>query len=247
MKKFLFILSLIPSSLFAGSVAGTGGSTEVTQIANNIELAKQYSELSHQTDQLEGQLRRQREMVSDMNLQGKSLKNWDWGNTKNDLSDLSKAVMKGQSLAYSLDTIDLLYRKTYPGYETFIKERGLSEEMKEGRYAAWSKANIDTIRSSMNAAQISDSQFRTEEKTMTTLERLSQTAEGRMQALQVGHQIASQQVRQVQKLRALMLTQMQMQASFMAHEQNEKDAQTAESKKFFDRDQDTKVGNGGEF
>lgn len=247
MKKIMLIILLITKPLFAGSVAGTGGSTEVTQIANNIELVKQYSELAHQTEQLADQLRRQKEMVNDMAVQGKSLKSWDWGDTKNDLSTLSKAVMQGQSLAYSLETIDSLYRKTYPGYESFVKERGVSAEMKEDRYQEWSKTNIDTIRSSMHAAQIQDSQFTTEEKTMETLEHLSQTAEGRMQALQVGHQIASQQVRQVQKLRALMLTQMQMQASYMAHEQNEKDAQTAESKKFFDREQKTEVGNGGEF
>lgn len=247
MKKILTLILLISAPLYGGSVAGTGGATEITQIANNLELVKQYTELSHQTEQLSDQLRRQREMVNDMAIQGKSLKNWDWGQTESDLKALSKAVMQGQSLAYSLNNIDAVYRKTYPGYEAFVKERGVSSEMKNTRYWEWSNANIDTIRSSMHAAQIQDSQFATEEKTMETLERLSRSSEGRMQALQVGHQIASQQIRQVQKLRALMMTQMQMQASYMAHEQNEKDAQTAETKKFFERNQATKVGNGEEF
>jgi P-type conjugative transfer protein TrbJ len=54
-------------------------------------------------------------------------------------------------------------------------------------------------------------QFDTEEEsTMSELRSMSQTADGQMKALQVGHQIAAQQVAQMQKLRGLVSQQMTM-------------------------------------
>ncbi len=101
-----------------------------------------------------------------------------------------------------------------------------------------------TITSAMEAAKLQETQFSTEDQTMHQLERMGETAQGRQQAIQVGHQIAAQQVRQTQKLRALMMSQMQMQANFMAKEANDQDVQTAEGKKYFDNSKSqTKVGD----
>ena len=95
---------------------------------------------------------------------------------------------------------------------------------------------MDTIVASMRAAQLQERQFATEEELMNTLQLMGETAGGRMQAIQIGNQIAAQQVRQTQKLRALVMAQMQMQASFMAFQANEKDNDQARSEKYFRED-----------
>lgn len=38
------VIGAVPTVSLAGSVAGTGGSTEVTQILNNLQLIQQYEQ-----------------------------------------------------------------------------------------------------------------------------------------------------------------------------------------------------------
>lgn len=248
MKRFALPILLISTQLTAGTVAGNGGATEVTQISNNIQLMNQYFELAHQTQQLADQIRKQSQMVSDMEKQGKTVGTFEWGQTQADLQTLSRDVIEGQALAYSLSNLDARYRQTYKGYDAYTREQGQTPGEISQRYGNWSQTNLDTIRSSMRAAKLQESQFSSEEQTLKTLERMGSTAEGRMQALQVGTQISAMQVGQLQKLRALMMSQMQMQANYMAAESSKSDMQTAESRKFFQRTAPTtRVGNGKSF
>jgi P-type conjugative transfer protein TrbJ len=80
--------------------------------------------------------------------------------------------------------------------------------------------------------QLQSTQFETEESTMQTLQTLSQSAVGRMQAIQAGNQIAAQPVRQTQKLRQLLMAQMGMQAAFMAGQADQDAAQRAAYERF---------------
>lgn len=54
-----------------------------------------------------------------------------------------------------------------------------------------------------------------------------------MKALQVGHQIAAQEVAQMQKLRGLVSQQMTMMATWYQSEQSEKDLSQARRQEFF--------------
>ena len=62
---------------------------------------------------------------------------------------------------------------------------------------------------------------------------MSETADGQMKALQVGHQIATQQVAQTQKLRGLVSQQMTMMGTWFQSEQTQKDLAQARREKFF--------------
>jgi P-type conjugative transfer protein TrbJ len=248
MKRILILGLIISRTAFAGSVAGTGGSTEVTQIANNIELARQYDELYRQTKQLRDQLKAQNNMVTDMQRQGKSVSNQQWGSASEDLKQLSKTVISGQALAYSLANVDAKFRETYKGYDSYSKQKQGSSQTYSAQYAQWSKTNNDTITSAMRAANMQQQQFSSEAQTMKQIEQMGASAQGRMEAIQVGNMIAAQEVGQLQKLRALMAAQMQMQASFMARESDEQDLQKAEGQKYFDRKGPAPtVGNGTSF
>ena len=138
---------------------------------------------------------------------------------------------------------DVNFREKYRGYSAYLSDKNKSSEKFSDQYSDWSTTHRDSITSAMQAANLQQTQFASEEVTLQTLQTLGESTTGRQQALQVGNQIAAQEVRQLQKLRALMMAQMQMQASYMANEANEKDFQTARSRKYFDIKIDTKIGN----
>jgi P-type conjugative transfer protein TrbJ len=56
------------------------------------------------------------------------------------------------------------------------------------------------------------------------------SADGQMKALQVGHEIAAQQVAQMQKLRGLVSQQMTMMGTWLQSEQTDKDLAQARRK-----------------
>lgn len=68
---------------------------------------------------------------------------------------------------------------------------------------------------------------------MSSLRSMSESADGQMKALQVGHEIAAQQVAQMQKLRGLVSQQMTMMGTWLQSEQTDKDLAQARRKEFF--------------
>jgi type IV secretion system protein TrbJ len=68
---------------------------------------------------------------------------------------------------------------------------------------------------------------------MAQLRNLSEGAIGQMQALQIGHDIAAQQVAQAQKLRGLVSQQVAMMATWYQSEQATKDLAQARREEFF--------------
>ncbi len=237
MNKIIFTLFiLISRTAFSGTVAGTGGSTEITQILNSGELVKQTYELERQALTIRQQLGRQQAMVDDMSLQGKNLSKQEWGNTSSDLSELSKIVRQGEAMAYSTSNVDAAYRQKFKGYDFYSRERGTSTSTYSDRYSDWSKTNMDSISSSMKAANLQSIQFQSEDEAMRSIEKLSKTSTGRNQAIQVGNMIAAQEVGQLQKLRSLIMSQMQMHAAFMSTQSSEKDLAKAKSQQFLDED-----------
>ena len=68
---------------------------------------------------------------------------------------------------------------------------------------------------------------------MSSLRSMSQSADGQMKALQVGHQIAAQEVAQLQKLRGLVSQQVTMMGTWYQSEQAQKDLAQARREEFF--------------
>ncbi|MNL25533.1 hypothetical protein D3C87_1470180 [compost metagenome] len=100
-------------------------------------------------------------------------------------------------------------------------------------YQTWSNTNRDTIASTLKAASLTAEQFDSEEDTMSELRSMSQSADGQMKALQVGHQIAAQQVAQMQKLRGIVSQQTTLMGTWLQSEQTERDLAQARREKFF--------------
>lgn len=250
----VFIALLLAFSIkgHAGSVGGFGGSTEFTQILNNVELGisngslmQQYNEMLNQTAEqirmVQHQLNTYRNLVT--NTTG--IDHHIWGDAIGELNKLGELVNKGRGISYSMGAIDEVFRGQYGDYSYSADD--LSAQSYSERYREWNQINADTIRNTLEAANLQSEQFQTEDQVMQQLQQMSQTSTGRMQALQVGNQIAGQQVRQMQKLRQLSLLQIQQQSAYLATK-NEKEAyEKAQADQYFLAPPGVNIGNEGRY
>ncbi|ARD70051.1 conjugal transfer protein TrbJ (plasmid) [Aminobacter sp. MSH1] len=216
-----------------------GDATEWTQVLNNLELVgltgqsaeqiqNQITQITQQAEQIQNQLMIYQNMLQNT-LQ---LPDHIWGQVESDLNQLQSVVNQGQGIAFSMGSIDDVLKQRFQSFAEF--KTGLENgETFSSTYQDWSDTNRDTIAATLRAAGLTADQFGSEEASMSQLRSMSQTAVGQMQALQVGHQIAAQQVAQSQKLRGLVSQQVTMMATWYQSEQAEKDLALTRREEFF--------------
>lgn len=217
----------------------TGGATEWTQILNNGELVhlvgqssqqinNQITQISQLAEQIQNQLRIYQNMLQNT----AQLPTHIWGEVQGDLNQLRSIVNQGQGIAFSMGNVDDVLKSRFQSYADF-KTNLPSGSSFSSSYQTWSATNRDTISGTLKAANLTADQFGSEEATMTQLRSMSEGADGQMKALQVGHDIAAQEVAQMQKLRGLVSQQMTMMATWYQSEQAEKDLSQARREDFF--------------
>ncbi|MHC1744042.1 MAG: P-type conjugative transfer protein TrbJ [Syntrophobacteraceae bacterium] len=192
--------------------------SEMTQLLNNLELL-------HHTLQQAQELSNQLKMLQDMAQNLKNIPDQVWTPASQHLQSLMNVVKQGESLAFSSSNISEEFQHKFKG---FVQAGNFQTE-----YKNWSSTVRDSLRTSLAVANLQSQQFTSEEAVLSALRSMSQSAEGRMQAIQVGTQISVEQVAQLQKLRGLMMAQIQAQNAFMAGEQQQKDNVKAAEENFF--------------
>lgn len=231
----------------AGSVGGTGGALETTQLANLGQLADQ-------TMRMGTQIRKKTQMITQQAAQIKvalrtyqnmhdntsALPSQVWSNISSELKALQRTVSQGQALAYSLGNVDDIVRQEFGAYQDYINTP-LNANQFSKRYANWSQRNNDTIAATLKATGMNIRQFVNEEAILQTL-RQNNTLTGRTQLLQTGNQIAVQQVEQMQKLRHLVAANIQMMGAYYARSSALRDAASAHRKLYYKQNNVT-IGN----
>jgi len=233
----ILILTGIASPTDAGGV--TGQATEWTQLANNAELvsvvgksAEQVNNQITQISQLAEQIQNQLNIYRNMLQNTAQLPNHLWGQVESDLNRLQSVVSQGQGIAFSMGNIDDVLKQRFQSFVDFRSNLPDGASF-SSTYQNWSNTNRDTIAGTLKAANLTAEHFSSEESTMSSLRSMSESADGQMKALQVGHEIAAQEVAQIQKLRGLVSQQMTMMATWYQSEQAEKDLAQARREKFF--------------
>jgi len=157
--------------------AGVPGvfATEYTQILNYLQLI---GSLEKQVLMVENQLTQ----IANEVKHGLTIPNQLFGTVASDIANLNQIVRTGQSLSYTMSNLDGNFRLRFPGYAS-TTNYGQS-------YQSWSQTSLDSIRGALNAAGLQNSQFNSEQALLQTLQGQSMTAVGRMQAIEVGNQIA---------------------------------------------------------
>ncbi len=229
------LVMIVPAN--AGTV--TGAATEWTQLANNAELVKLLESSGLQVDnqltqinQLAEQIQNQLQIYRNMLQNTAALPSHIWGKVESDLEQLRDIVGQGQGIAFSMGNADDILKQRFKSYAD-LKSALPDAESFSASYQAWSDTNRDTIAGTLRAASLTAEQFDSEETTMASLRHLSETADGQMKALQVGHDIAAQQVAQMQKLRGLVSQQITMTGTWLQSEQSGRDLAQARREQFF--------------
>lgn len=222
---------------WAGSA--TGAATEWTQLANNAQLIDLMKSSGIQVDnqitqigQLAEQIQNQLKIYENMLQNTVQLPGHIWGQVEGDLNRLRDIVEQGQSISFSMANADDVLKQRFQSYAD-LKTNLPNAESFSSSYQSWSDTNRDTIASTLKAANLTADQFSSEEGTMSSLRGMSESADGQMKALQVGHQIAAQQISQMQKLRGLVSQQMTMMGTWLQSEQTEKDLAQKRREEFF--------------
>lgn len=235
---FGFALSL-SVALPSPAAAFFGGASEFTQLLNNAELIglagqsgvqieNQLTQIAQQVEQIQNQIRIYENMLQNT----LTLPEEVWGEVENDLNRLRAIVGEGQGIAFSMSDLDDVLQQRFQSYAQ-LQDESLAGEDFSSAYQNWSDTTRDTIAGTLKAANWTAEEFSSEEATMERLRAMSGTSVGQMQALQVGHQIATQQVAQMQKLRGLVSQQMTMMGTWYHSEQAAKDLAQTRREDFF--------------
>ncbi|MBV7521414.1 P-type conjugative transfer protein TrbJ [Ensifer sp. ENS12] len=236
----LSLLAIAASNYPARAGGATGAATEWTQLANNAELINlleksgvQIENQVKQIGQLAEQIQNQLKIYDNMLQNTARLPHHAWGKIEADLRRLQQVVDGGRGISFSMGNADDVLRQRFASYADF--KTGLPDGRTfSSHYQTWSDTNRDTITGTLKAANLTAAQFSSEEATMRSLRSLSETSDGQTKALQVGHQIAAEQVGQIQKLRGLVSQQMTMMATWYQSNQTDKDLSQARRERFFD-------------
>lgn len=248
----LAALSLVPVA-HAGGGGFSGGALEITQLANNAELgvisaqeaqqvANQVSQLTNQATQIANQITQIQNLVQNT----LNIPNQLWGQITGELQPLLQVARQGQAIAYSMANVGQAFQLRFPDYDAWLNQNFGPQQFYQS-YQGWYTTQRDGIQGALMAANLQADQFQTENQLMAQLNTMGNNAQGRMQVLQVGTQIANQQVQQLQKLRQLVMSQMTMQANYLAAEAAKDAAKQARAQRFWDTNRDTQVGNGQRF
>ena len=210
--------ALLPAGLLLALAAPAAGQLHVIDLANlaqNTRTALQMVEsVLKEIEIIRNQMTQIENMVQNT---ARWAGTWD-AEALPRLRRLGQIIEQEQAIAYQMAGIDAEFRRRFPGY------RPVTDWGRE--YELWVRTAMDTLRGTLNAARLHAENFATEQGRIEALQRMSDSAAGRMQALQVGNMMAAEQLQQLVQLRQLILAQMNAQNVYMAHQVN-REAQEA--------------------
>lgn len=182
--------------------------SQATQVAKEIEIAINTAE----------QLRTQIQQYENMLKQGLSLPSSMFNRITSDIQRLQSLYQQSKALAGSLSNFDERFRDQFGDYNRYLSQNGQNPGYMTANYKRWSEQGFDAMRVAMQASGQNVSAIASEDAMLAQLVARSQSAEGRMQAIQVGNEIAAQQVQQLQKLRQMLDAQIQSQSMWYAQQ-----------------------------
>jgi len=183
-------------------------------VQNTISALKAIESVINEVQMIANQIRQIENMVQNTRTYGGV---WDQEALPR-LNRLGQIIEQEQAIAYAMAGMDRIFRERYPGYRP-VTDWATT-------YDQWTRTTLDTLRGSLAAVRLHADDFADEQRRIQTLTALSDSAEGRMQAIQAGNMLAAEQIQQLAKLRQLMMAQINAQNVYMANQTN-RDAQRA--------------------
>jgi P-type conjugative transfer protein TrbJ len=199
--------------------SATTGQLPVIDAANLIQTTmttlKMVESVINEVEMIANQVRQIENMIQNTRNYGRGIFDTE---ALPRLVRLGQVIDQEQAIAYSMANIDGLFRQRYPGY------RPVTDWSRE--YDTWTRTTLDTLRGTLNSVRLHAGDFATEQGRIQALQAMSDSSEGRMQALQLGNMMAGEQLQQLVKLRQLVMAQINAQNVYMATQTN-REAQRA--------------------
>ena len=222
MKKTLLIIIFIatPLTARAGSVAGFGGGTEITQLLN-------YGELYNQTNTIMTQLETQMSQLENMKKQvmaGGAIQNFTA--SKQLFSNVVGTVKQAQGIGYDSQVMAGRFSSLYPDFNAKTGTDFFTQ------YGNWSKDLNGLLKASMGTANLHVSNFANDAATSQTLQdkvRSANTQESQVAVINAGNEVALGTYQELQQMRQMQAVQNAAQTSYLAKQEAEANKKVSDS------------------
>jgi P-type conjugative transfer protein TrbJ len=233
------VLAVLTCPLSGPAFAGggmTGGSTEMTQLANNAELVEQVAQLAEQ-------INNQITMIQDMIYNTLTIPDQLFRNVKNIIGVYSKVkgiIDKTQGLAYNLANLDDELKRRFKSYTDLSSLSKISDFSSEYRNIVGTQ--METVRSTMEAIGVAfDELVNDDASALEELQSKASSAKGRNELIQATNQILGFMAEDAMKLRQLQMMQAQMAGTAYEAERARGDLSNRRLEAFFKRGNEDNV------
>lgn len=247
-RKFLVTTAAVLVAIVGGSgvAAPTPATAQMAVVCGNcsnmftqlLQQAAQAEQLVQQIEQLRVQVQSYDQMMKD----GRELSSDMFGDVARDLTAINRLVEQGQGLAYTASNLDALFEQRYGSFEGY-REAGVSDAQLRDKYSQWSSDSRSSVLTTLRALGVQASDMDSEAALLRQLTRRAGSAEGQMQAIQVGNEMAAESIAQMQRLRQLIMLQTQLQAQAMQLDADRDAVGAARAAEFFRSSGPTYAGN----
>lgn len=208
-KTLVMVIPVLSMPMAFAGGGGAGGEIvfdPTNYIENTVTALKTAQSVINEAQMVQNQLMQ----IKNEAINLKNIPDQTWRDATGDLQNLANDVRQGQALAYSMDNLDQRYRQMYPTYDKYDATNYSKQ------YEQWSGSTQDIIDGSLTSLHTSSKNMDSELGTIKVLQHQSQSTEGRLQALQVGTEVAAEQLNQMYELRQVIMTQTNAENQFQA-------------------------------
>jgi P-type conjugative transfer protein TrbJ len=196
-----------PTPATAQTVYCTNCASQWTQLKQQADQALQ---LVRQAEQLQVQMQSYEQMMKD----GLELPSSLFGDVARDLSAINGVMERAQGLAYTASNLDEQFAQRYGSFEGY-RQSGVSDAQLQDKYRQWSQESRSSVLTTMQALGAQSRDMSNEAAMLRQLQTRAGNAQGQMQAISVGNELAAESIAQMQRLRQLVMMQTQLQAQAM--------------------------------
>ena len=222
-RNLMMSLTLIVALMFT-STQKTYAIIPVTDYAHILvqgyEFYRQLDRWKNKLKYLKNEFKAYKMMLQNI----KKLPKTQWKEFKTSLKDMKSALKFQNNVSYTASEWESNFKSTFKGFDSYYKKamggKKLIDFGKE--YKTIHKQTNDTVHSALKALGVQDENMKTDEDTLQELEDLSQGSKGQLQAIQAANTIATQQIHSIKRLQKTMMTQVQLQAQYIAAQNEEK-------------------------
>ncbi len=124
----------------------------------------------------------------------------DWETVLPFLDKLEEIIKQGEALGYGAEDISVVFQDKFPGYK-------IPETLWAERSSMWTDTQLHTLRNVLEAVHEQNANYAEEQPLVAGILDKSNKAIGHMQALQQGNALVAATVKQLVKMRQLMMSQ----------------------------------------